>query len=352
MMAGFKSNKHKHAYEQAEMDRVKGIPLPQKIKCGRCEKNLSPPNYSTKQLTDARYQIQQYGRIVKPIICKKCSGQQIVELTCSGPCGRTQGLEAFAKSQRSKPEDATCFDCMESKLALHAVDTTRYDDPDKAFLPKDTSDGKAPDYYGTRPGTDAQSIADNGWGAFSGQTTDKTNDAEDGGIQLSHEFQTLQVNGSVDDSLIGSEYNHPSLRKDDGSTKVRSNKSWHTASAGPVSTGSSFNKNIWGNSVSSAAGTERSFPSSVAERSSPENRSGAWARIKSAANPPPMLSGPSRPSIKPRPSTGPMRPMGDLARDSESLVDAWASDESDEEDGKKNKNNDDDDDDSDDETVI
>jgi DNA repair protein RAD7 len=117
-----------------------------KIKCGRCYKNLPQVKYSTKQLTDARKQIKDSGKILKAINCHSCTGQQKVEIECT-MCGKTKGLEDFAKSQRSKPDTAKCFKCIEAQLADEAFDVDRYEDPDKAFVPPDHSQGRVPEYW-------------------------------------------------------------------------------------------------------------------------------------------------------------------------------------------------------------
>jgi DNA repair protein RAD7 len=98
--------------------RLKGIPVPPKIKCGRCYKNLPPTKYSTKQLTDLRSQIHQTGRQTAAINCQTCTGQHLVELECT-ICHKTKGLEDFAKSQKSKPDTAvrmTTFDFDDSLI--------------------------------------------------------------------------------------------------------------------------------------------------------------------------------------------------------------------------------------------
>jgi DNA repair protein RAD7 len=82
-----------------------GVPIAAKIKCGRCRKNLPQTKYSTKQLTDLRYQIKHQGRCTKAINCQPCTGNQVVEIECT-MCHKTKGLEEFAKCQRNKPDTA------------------------------------------------------------------------------------------------------------------------------------------------------------------------------------------------------------------------------------------------------
>lgn len=62
-------------------------------------------------------------------------------------CGKTKGLEEFAKSQRNKPDTAQCFRCTEIQVNDEAINKDRYEDPDKAFCPGDHSAGKTPDYF-------------------------------------------------------------------------------------------------------------------------------------------------------------------------------------------------------------
>jgi DNA repair protein RAD7 len=117
-----------------------------KIKCGRCQKNLPQVKYSIKQLTDARWQIKNSGKMYKAINCQSCTGQQKVEIECT-MCGKTKGLEDFAKSQRSKPDTAKCFKCVEAQLADEAFNEDRYEDLEKAFITPDHSKGQYPEYW-------------------------------------------------------------------------------------------------------------------------------------------------------------------------------------------------------------
>lgn len=74
--------------------------MPEKIKCGRCNKNMSNKRYSEKQLNDARWQIEDRGRIHTPIKCRTCTGGgHIFELECM-MCNKTKGLKEFSKTQR------------------------------------------------------------------------------------------------------------------------------------------------------------------------------------------------------------------------------------------------------------
>jgi len=104
-----------------------GVAIPDRIKCGRCEKNLPQARYSTKQLTDLRWQIKTNGRCTQPIICRRCTGEPLVEIECF-MCHKTKGLEEFAKSQRCRPDHAVCetlihgcigTDAMIAMLQLH-----------------------------------------------------------------------------------------------------------------------------------------------------------------------------------------------------------------------------------------
>jgi DNA repair protein RAD7 len=162
-----------HAYDRDEMDRywqltvdrgsiansprLKGVPLPEKVRCGRCHKNLPQAKYSTKQLTDARWQVKNQGRIEKPINCHHCTGQQKVEVECI-MCGKTKGLDEFAKSQRAKPDTAKCYKCIEIQLADAPVDEEKYEQPETAFMAPDHSKGVYPEYWSSAASsTDASS---------------------------------------------------------------------------------------------------------------------------------------------------------------------------------------------------
>ncbi|OCK73768.1 hypothetical protein K432DRAFT_398622 [Lepidopterella palustris CBS 459.81] len=107
-------------------DKLKGVKLPNKIKCGRCIKWKSQVNFSNKQLAEARYQYYKGGVNANVTInCRLCTGGQVVELEC-WMCHKTKGLDEFAKAQRSKPDNAKCMDCMQKQLELEPVDEAKY----------------------------------------------------------------------------------------------------------------------------------------------------------------------------------------------------------------------------------
>jgi hypothetical protein len=103
-----------------------------------------------------------------------------------------------------------------------------------------------------------------------------------GGVALSQDFQrSLSIHGSVDETLIESEYAYPAVGHGNGSSAgdgwhdVRAN-SWHTKSTGTATTA-----NQYGNrSVMSRTGTQHTYASSVAERSDAGGvRPNGWAKI-------------------------------------------------------------------------
>jgi hypothetical protein len=180
---------------------------------------------------------------------------------------------------------------------------------------------------------------------------------------LSTNFQrAMSITGSADESLIGTEYSHPAGHgnaNSDGWSEVRT-KSWHTQSNAAPSASSGFNPNAYRRSTNSVAGSSHSFASSVAERSdTSEIRPNGWAKIRAAPPAPPMVcsitiaeheeifmfdasnTGPSQQVML----TVSQMPMGDITRQTGSIVDAWGSDEEEEDE-------DEDDDDSDDDTII
>jgi hypothetical protein len=79
--------------------------MPPKLKCSRCDKYKGHTAFSEKQLNDARMSFR--NRTTYNIRCHPCNGGQLVEIECSY-CGKTKGLDEFAKSQRSKPDSAVC----------------------------------------------------------------------------------------------------------------------------------------------------------------------------------------------------------------------------------------------------
>jgi hypothetical protein len=85
--------------------RLKGVPMPPKLKCSRCDKYKGHTAFSEKQLNDARMSFR--NRTTYNIRCGPCNGGQLVEIECCY-CGKTKGLDEFAKSQRTKPDSAVC----------------------------------------------------------------------------------------------------------------------------------------------------------------------------------------------------------------------------------------------------
>ncbi|KAF2131205.1 hypothetical protein P153DRAFT_430422 [Dothidotthia symphoricarpi CBS 119687] len=277
-------NKNFGAYDQNDIDRLRGVPLPEKIKCGRCNKNFNHANFSTKQLTDARFQIRNQGRIVKNPNCQRCTGKQVVEIECI-MCHKTQGLEAFARVQRKNPSDAKCYKCMDEQVALAAVDDDTYEDPKKAFITPDHSRGRIPEYW-----TSSSASTDDSFSTAGDNDSETTyndsirDDLDGGGISLSNHFRhTLSVSGSVPETLIETEYALPAA---DHSWSEVCTKSWHTKSV--TATSSGFNPNKYGNPNASATASSsrsvHSFASSVAERSDSseriETRASGFAKVR------------------------------------------------------------------------
>jgi hypothetical protein len=93
---------------------LKSVSIPPKIECSRCRKSLPHAKYSTKQLTNVRYQIKTGGDY-KNINCQGCTGPQVVEVQCM-MCNKTKGLEKFAKSQRARPDNAVCLNLLSDVL--------------------------------------------------------------------------------------------------------------------------------------------------------------------------------------------------------------------------------------------
>ncbi|CAA9960296.1 Stc1 domain containing protein [Pyrenophora teres f. maculata] len=324
-----------HVYKQDEIDKLKGISLPPKIKCGVCLKNLPQVKFSTKQLTDARWQVQTAGKMIKRINCQDCVGKPVVEIECS-MCGKTKGIAAFARVQRRKTDTAKCFPCIDMQLAENAFEEDKYEDPGRAFITPDHSNGLIPEYFSSATSSTASAYADDDWRSVNeGSRRRKEledNSArrpqrerlEDGGIALSTDFQrAMSVSGSADDSLIGTEYAYPAGGNGDGDFSEPRTKSWHTKSIEVSSASSGFNPNAYGRqSTPSIAGSSQSFASSVAERSdTTEIRSNGWAKIRAAPRAP--------------------------------VVDAWHSDDDEEQarDDDSDEDSDDDDDDDDDPII-
>lgn len=160
----------------------------------------------------------------------------------------------------------------------------------------------------------------------------------------------MSLTGSTSEVLISSEYAYSAGNGKDNSddwSEVNA-KSWHTQSSRVLSTKSAFNPNAHGRAAPSAAGSSRSFASSVVEQSTTSQvRPNGWAKIPAAPRGPPIVSPQATAALFMRLIVM-QRPMGDDARETGPLVDAWGDSDDDEEED----DDDDDDYDSDDDTVI
>lgn len=174
---------------------------------------------------------------------------------------------------------------------MQPVNEERYEDPDSAFAPPDSSNGSAPDYWSSASASN-ESLADvstpfqfddtvltflqdSEWETVRSNRTANTG----GGVSLSSQFQALSVNGSNTDTLLEFEYAYEGGAGNGGA--VRS-QSWHTRSTGAASTNTGTNGNRYGcPSATSNAGTAHTITSSIAERSdvSGEIHPDGWARI-------------------------------------------------------------------------
>ena len=97
-----------------------------RLKCNRCNKYKGHTGFSTKQLTDVRAAVKDKGQSANyNIKCMPCTGLQPVEIECT-VCCVTKGLEAFAKSQRRRPDIAECFQCTEKRLDVAPYDEQQY----------------------------------------------------------------------------------------------------------------------------------------------------------------------------------------------------------------------------------
>lgn len=108
--------------------------------------------YSNVQLTNARRQIKDSGKITKAINCRKCMGQRVVEIECI-MCNKTKGIEEFAKSQRKNSDTAKCFKCMEEQVRQEPINERRYEPGGNPFDTPDHSGGNYPEYWSTTSST-------------------------------------------------------------------------------------------------------------------------------------------------------------------------------------------------------
>ncbi|KAF2263439.1 hypothetical protein CC78DRAFT_617697 [Lojkania enalia] len=305
-------NKNKgHAYDFQAQIALRGVTIPNKLKCDRCSRYFGHTRFSHKQILDAKRAIKDKGvNATYRIKCMACAGGPLVEIECM-MCHKTKGLEEFAKVQRAKPDNAKCMACVEDQLALDAVEHDKYEDGRKAFEQVDSSGGVYPDYWVP----DMSTASNSGF--------DDEDDAS-GGISLDTGMRKLSIANSSGNSssLIGSEFSYggPVQHAEQEWTQVQGAFSWKSSSN--TSSVSGFDPSKYGNPSfrsSSVIRTTETINSTFTEKSEIK---GGWAKIK-AYKPQPQVVPASAPAPK-----------------AESVVeDDWSSDESENE--EKQDNNDD-----------
>ncbi|KAF2655278.1 hypothetical protein K491DRAFT_716363 [Lophiostoma macrostomum CBS 122681] len=280
-------SKNRHLYDPQFSKILDAIALPQKIKCGRCNMFRGQPNYSTRQLRDARMKIYEKGQqAVYKISCNKCTGQPLVELECS-MCNKTKGLEDFAKNQRNKPDSAECFACTEGRLDLTPVDEEVYEDPRKAFLPAEGVENNNPDYWSSAHS--ARSTASQ----FDDQDREDT-PAEGGGVTLTlvDNFRGLRVHSSDMHSRTGTliesddMYSHSGRAPSTGGPVQSVDDGWTVANKKSDKKPGVFDPTKYGKPQSGATPSTLTNASMNSNYTEPSDNNGKWAKIK-AYKPPP-----------------------------------------------------------------
>lgn len=79
------------------------------MKCYRCGKNKdSATNFSKKEQDRARDALRYTGVLPTDLKCIPCTGGQNTEMKCI-MCEQVMGLDMFAKTHRSNPENAVSY---------------------------------------------------------------------------------------------------------------------------------------------------------------------------------------------------------------------------------------------------
>ncbi|CAI6265092.1 unnamed protein product [Periconia digitata] len=316
------ARKNKSFYDASQMRALEGIPLPEKIKCARCNNFLTQKKFSNTQLAHARTQIKNHGRnVTYQINCQSCTGVQVVEIQCVACC-KTKGLEEFAKSQRRDVDKATCYACVDEQLAVDPIDEEVYDSPDrtKLFIPEDVQWESQPSQW--TGGSTIEASENNTW----------TQDDEDGGIALGSELQNKLSLGPA--SQKGTLIDTSTNENDQFGWQSQRTKSWRSSATSAVSVSSGFDPSKYGKPGPNN-GSLKSFDSGFVEKpGSATPRKAPWAKIK-AYNP--KTDGPS--------------PATSSQTKTNNGKDDWSSSESENEEDAEDDSDDDDDDD-DDDTVI
>ncbi|OQO08480.1 hypothetical protein B0A48_06350 [Cryoendolithus antarcticus] len=101
------------------------IPIPDKIKCCRCDKVKPPASYATLRQNDMKQKMAQtpgFNPVTTGFVpCVMCTGGQVTELECH-MCRKWMGLDKFAKTQRKNPDRAKCLKCIQEQIAMGNAD--------------------------------------------------------------------------------------------------------------------------------------------------------------------------------------------------------------------------------------
>ncbi|KAF2803957.1 uncharacterized protein BDZ99DRAFT_156424 [Mytilinidion resinicola] len=183
-----------------------------RLKCGRCNKNKHQPQFSSKQLAEYRAKLLD-GYRNPSVNCRVCSGGQVVELSCI-ECGKTKGLEEFAKAQRSNPDRAKCMACMEKHLALTPIDEDRYEAPESTPVSKVIAEEAANlEYYDSAYGSSSLA-SENGDTSYGG------------GVALDQELEKLKLassrSGTTEDGYAAARPINPWVGYDSSDTGLGS----------------------------------------------------------------------------------------------------------------------------------
>lgn len=233
---GTKNKINKRPYLDPEMQRrLQGIPLPPKLKCDRCDKwKGTIEGFSQTQRDKAKYELMRNGMTARyTVTCTRCVGP-LTEIECS-VCGEVKGITSFARSQRTKPDQAKCYKCVERRLELDAINEDVYEqDLTKAQVPLDSSAGRMPDYFDstTQSAQSAVPVSESGYDSD-----------EDGGVSLNGAIAGINRNPSVPTNTL--------IDTTDNTTASTGTNGWSVAT-GPrkapsqysMKTSSTFGSNI------------------------------------------------------------------------------------------------------------
>ncbi|KUJ18292.1 uncharacterized protein LY89DRAFT_45047 [Mollisia scopiformis] len=103
------------AYDEPTSEKHRRVQLPKSFQCRLCKLFKEPGQFSNKEINTYTYKVaagHTVNRTSAQLRCRQCSGGQLHELKCMGPCGKYLDLQSFSKSARTTGGSGWCQPCV------------------------------------------------------------------------------------------------------------------------------------------------------------------------------------------------------------------------------------------------